>query len=77
MLKGQGSVIQHKQMRATKKKFLNHTREIWQQRTTKVLALEDARQIYENTTGFFRILMEWDTADRCVLDQDESTEKKG
>ncbi len=41
-----------------------------------MLSREDARQIYKNTTGFFRILLEWDAADREVLSKEMSQAKK-
>lgn len=40
--------------------FLDKTIAFWQPRTTRALTREDARQIIENTTGFFRVLAEWD-----------------
>jgi hypothetical protein len=36
----------------------------WQPRTSRRLAAEDAREIMENLTGFFRVLAEWDKRDR-------------
>ena len=38
--------------------------EIWQPHAQHPLTDEDARQITENTVGFFRILQEWETAER-------------
>ena len=43
-----------------KKQFLERTKEFWQARAQKALSDEDAREIIENITGFFKILMEWD-----------------
>ena len=40
--------------------FLDKTIAFWQPRTTRTLTREDARQIIENATGFFRVLAEWD-----------------
>lgn len=40
--------------------FLDKTIAFWQPRTTRTLTKEDARQIIENATGFFRVLAEWD-----------------
>ena len=44
--------------------FIEETRAFWQSRTDRVLSREDAREIIENMTGFFRVLMEWDRAKR-------------
>jgi hypothetical protein len=43
---------------------VDETLAVWQQRTTRQLTREDGRQIIENMVGFFRILREWDDADR-------------
>ena len=43
-------------------KLLDQTLEIWQPRTSRKLTREDARQIVENITGFFRLLLEWEIA---------------
>ncbi len=51
-------------MVGTKNRFIDQTLELWQQRSTRVLTREDARQIIDNTTGFFRTLLEWETAER-------------
>lgn len=51
-------------MYKTKSQFTERTVQIWQTRTSKVLTLEDARQIAEDVTGFFQILMEWEAAER-------------
>ncbi len=50
-------------MEETKNSFTERTLEIWQPRTGRVLTHEDARQIVENITGFFEILLEWDSTD--------------
>jgi len=42
--------------RIEKKQFLEWTRRFWQARTQKTLSDEDARQIIENVTGFFKVL---------------------
>ena len=41
-------------------KFLDDTIEFWQPRIGRKLSQEDARQIAENLSGFFRVLLEWD-----------------
>ena len=35
---------------------------LWQQRTSEQLTQEDIREIAENLTGFFQLLVEWDLA---------------
>ena len=37
---------------------------IWQAKSQKILDAEDKRQIQENITSFFEILMEWKTKER-------------
>jgi len=44
--------------------FLDHTLNVWQPRTKQQLTHEDARQMIENVTGFFQLLVEWDKAER-------------
>jgi hypothetical protein len=44
--------------------FIDQTRAIWQKQTERHLTREDGREIVENMTGFFRILQEWDRAER-------------
>jgi len=44
--------------------FIDETLAIWQRRTTRQLTREDGREIIENMTAFFRILGEWDRAER-------------
>jgi len=41
-------------------KFLDETIKFWQPRMRRELSREDARQIAENLSGFFRVLLEWD-----------------
>ncbi len=40
--------------------FLKKTIKVWQPYYKRRLTLEDARQIQENVTGFFNILLEWE-----------------
>jgi hypothetical protein len=51
-------------MEEAKTQFIERTLKVWQRRTSRVLTREDARQIAENVTGFFKILMEWGEAER-------------
>lgn len=47
------------QNRAVDGAFLDRTAQLFDQRTGRKLNREDARQIVENVTGFFRLLAEW------------------
>ena len=40
--------------------LLDRTLSVFQPRTQRRLAREDAREIVQNLTGFFRVLPEWD-----------------
>lgn len=42
--------------------LVEKARTVFQKRTSKTLTNEDARQMLENLTGFFRVLLEWDRA---------------
>jgi hypothetical protein len=44
--------------------FIDETLAYWQPRSRRALTREDARQIIENVSGFFSILLEWDAAER-------------
>ena len=46
-------------MEESKKQFFEWTKQFWQARAQKKLSDEDAREIIENITGFFKILNEW------------------
>jgi len=50
--------------RAVDDVFLEKTIRLFQERTGETLSKEDARQIVENVTGFFRTLQDWDRAER-------------
>lgn len=39
---------------------------LFQPRTTRRLTREDGREITHNLTGFFRVLLEWDRAERAA-----------
>jgi hypothetical protein len=43
------------------------TYDIWQRRTPRQLSDEDRRQIRENIAGFFKLLGEWERAERASL----------
>lgn len=46
--------------------LIDETVAIWQGRSSRQLSREDGRVIIENMTGFFRILQEWDRAERAA-----------
>jgi hypothetical protein len=46
--------------------FIDQTVAIWQKHTERQLTREDGREIIENMSGFFRILREWDRAERAA-----------
>jgi hypothetical protein len=46
--------------------FIDETIAVWQSRTVRRLTREDGREIAENMIGFFRVLLEWDTAERAT-----------
>ena len=46
--------------------LVDQTREVWSPRLGHDLSSEDARQIIENVTGFFAILVDWSRAELRV-----------
>jgi hypothetical protein len=49
------------------------TLEIWSRRSSRPLTEEDAREIAENMTGFFRVLLEWKAKNRAPgVDRDRN-----
>ena len=56
-------------------KLIRETLEFWQPRTSRKLTEEDARQIIQNTVGFFRVLHEWDLADKAEERRKKSPEE--
>ena len=46
--------------------LIDRTCEVWKPRLGRDLSSEDARQIVENVTGFFAILIEWSRAEMPV-----------
>lgn len=44
--------------------FIDDTLAYWQPISDRVLTREDAREIIENLSGFFAVLLEWDAEDR-------------
>jgi hypothetical protein len=53
-------------MAQVKADFLDQTVTFWQPRTSRTLTREDGRQIAENVSGFFRILLEWEAVERSA-----------
>ncbi|KUM25903.1 hypothetical protein AU467_23925 [Mesorhizobium loti] len=49
--------------RAVDNALLDRTVQLFEARTGRSLSKEDARQIVENVSGFFRILAEWQKMD--------------
>lgn len=47
----------------TNASLIEQTIELWRPRLQRKLSREDARQIVENTTGFFGVLAEWSRAE--------------
>ena len=48
-------------MKKTEDNLIDRTLEVWQPRNAQRLSDEDARAILENVTGFFTLLLEWET----------------
>lgn len=67
------SVANHTGPMSISAEQIQDTLAFWQPRTTRKLTEEDARQINENVIGFFRVLREWDRADRIAEGSDGSS----
>ena len=54
--------------------LIARTKETWQRRAACSLSDEDAREIAENVTGFFRLLLEWEAREkeRTAREADDS-----
>jgi hypothetical protein len=46
--------------------FIDQTTAIWQKHSRRQLNREDGREIIENMIGFFRVLQDWDNAERTA-----------
>jgi hypothetical protein len=57
-----------------REELLDQAIEFWQTRTPRTLTREDAREIVENLTGFFDLLLIWEAAEEAAL-QDDATSK--
>jgi hypothetical protein len=53
--------------------LIERTRNLWQPRLGFDLSREDARQITENVTGFFELLVEWSRAEMSSPGNDRDT----
>lgn len=53
-------------MRKMQGQLIDRTLEFWQARSSDKLTREDAREIIENVTGFFRVLQKWQVADQLA-----------
>jgi hypothetical protein len=64
--------------RETKEQFANETLDFWGCRTSRELTAEDASEIARNLSGFFKVLIEWDSTTREVRDgaKDDTRTKK-
>lgn len=60
--------------RAVDEAFLDRTIELFQARTDQSLTREDAREMIESVTGFFRILGEWNRAEQELRRSDPTAE---
>jgi len=51
-------------MKKTEDNLIDRTIEVWQPRNANRLSDQDARAILENVTGFFTLLLEWETSEQ-------------
>ena len=61
-------------MQETNEQQVDQTLKVWQPRASELLTREDSRQISENVTGFFTILLEWEAAERNAAGKNAKTE---
>jgi hypothetical protein len=47
--------------------LIARTKETWQPRAACSLSDEDAREIADNVTGFFRLLLEWEAREKGLM----------
>ena len=61
-------------MNQAEPQLIARTKETWQPRAACSLSDEDAREIAENVTGFFRLLLEWEAREkeRTAREADDS-----
>ncbi len=63
--------------RRTPRPWVDRTLEVWQPRASRPLTREDARQIAEHVTGFMRILLEWEAAERASTETRDDANAEG
>ena len=51
-------------MKKSNDNLIDRTLEVWQPRNANRLSDQDARAILENVTGFFTLLLEWETSEQ-------------
>jgi hypothetical protein len=57
----------------TERQLIARTKEAWQPRAARSLSDEDAREIAENVTRFFKLLLEWEAREKAgVCEADHS-----
>jgi hypothetical protein len=54
--------------------LIRRTRRTWQPRLGRDLSCEDARQIVENVSGFFRVLADWSRSEQVIPANDNQCE---
>ena len=54
--------------------LIEHTLHVWSSRLGRALSREDARQILENVSGFFKILVEWSQDGRSTPADDSGVQ---
>lgn len=61
-------------MNQRESQLIARTKELWQPRTAHNLSDEEAREIAENVTGFFKLLREWEASEneRTAREADDS-----
>ena len=56
------STKQERNLAPESRLLIDDTLDVWQPYTSRRLTREDARQIAENVCGFFKVLLEWTSA---------------
>ena len=51
-------------MERSKSNLITRTLEVWQPHAARIISDEDAREIAENITGFFSLLLEWEAMEK-------------
>jgi hypothetical protein len=60
---------------AAQRALIGHTLAVWQSRSARRLTPEDAREMIENMTGCFRLLLEW-KARESTLRQSQAQQRR-